>query len=165
MPQLPLNRPRIVAFVGEGVAAGVISASTSPGVRCSRVRSPAFGRRVGATVRKTLVGATCWSAEFVNEIPSPARQLFVFPTQTDDVSAFTARPPRALPTSAPCPPRSADIRRDHWSRVECFAVSISRSANCLSPQVRARADALAQVGVWLAREGRGAAVFIVAINR
>ena len=38
--------------------AASIRVSTSPGVRCSRVRSSAFGRRVGATVRKTSVGAT-----------------------------------------------------------------------------------------------------------
>jgi hypothetical protein len=59
----------------------------------------------------------------------------------------------------------AHIRDHHWSWVECFAASPSRSANCLSPQVCARADALAQVGVCLPREGRGAEVFIVAIDR
>ena len=48
--------------------AASIRASTSPGVRCSRVRSSAFGRGIGATVRKISVGATRSSAEFVNEI-------------------------------------------------------------------------------------------------
>jgi hypothetical protein len=81
-----------------------IKASTSLAVRCSRVRSSAFGLRVlnarepldswgldapstpvdasstvldDATVRKISVGATNLSAEFFNEIPLPARQLFV----------------------------------------------------------------------------------------
>ena len=40
--------------------AASIRVSTSPGVRCSRVRSSAFGRLVGATVRKTSVGAISW---------------------------------------------------------------------------------------------------------
>src|SRR5258707_10038798 len=63
--------------------AASISVSTSPGVRCSRVRGSTFDRRVGATVRKTSVGAISWSAEFVNEIPLPARQPFVVYPLTD----------------------------------------------------------------------------------
>ncbi len=50
---------------------------------CSRVRSSALGRRVGATVRKISVGAINWSAEFVNEIPLPARQLFVLHAKSE----------------------------------------------------------------------------------
>src|SRR5260370_15227324 len=48
---------------------GLDQASTSPTVRCSRARSSTFRRRVGATVRKILVDATNFSAEFFNDSP------------------------------------------------------------------------------------------------
>jgi hypothetical protein len=46
-------------------------ASTSPGVRCSRVRSSAFGRLPGATVRFTSVGATSLRCDFAMENSPP----------------------------------------------------------------------------------------------
>jgi hypothetical protein len=57
--------------------AASISRSTSLLVRCSRVRSSAFGGLVGVTVRFTLVGDTSRSFDFAKEIPSQATQLFV----------------------------------------------------------------------------------------
>jgi hypothetical protein len=51
--------------------AASISASTSPGVRCSRVRRSAFALRFGATVRFTSVGATTrrWDFAMQNRRP------------------------------------------------------------------------------------------------
>jgi hypothetical protein len=46
-------------------------ASTSPGVRCSRVRSSAFGRLTGATVRFTSVGVTSLRCDFATENGPP----------------------------------------------------------------------------------------------
>jgi hypothetical protein len=43
--------------------------------------------------------------------------------------------------------------------------SASRSASCLSPHARASSEALAHVGTWSGRGGRGAEAFIVAIER
>ena len=46
------------------VLAASISRSTSPAVRCSRVRSAALGRRNSATVRFTVADATSAKDEF-----------------------------------------------------------------------------------------------------
>src|SRR5712671_6811313 len=47
---------------------------TSPGVRCSRGRPSPYGRLVGATVRKTSVGATGFNADLSNGILAPENQ-------------------------------------------------------------------------------------------
>jgi len=64
--------PMTVAVSLRGLDQGVDLA----GCQCSRVLSSAFGRRVGATVRKISVGTTNFSAELSNEIPSPELELF-----------------------------------------------------------------------------------------
>ena len=50
-----------VAVAPRFLPAALISFSTSVSVRYSRVRSSAFGRRLGVTVRFTVVGAISFS--------------------------------------------------------------------------------------------------------
>jgi hypothetical protein len=59
-------------------------------------------------------------------------------------------------------PQTSIDRRPNPAR---YARSDRRSANCVSPQLRASSDATAQVGDWSAREGSGADVSMVAIDR
>jgi hypothetical protein len=46
-----------------------------------------------------------------------------------------------------------------------YARSDRRPANCFNPQLRASSDATAHVRAWSAREGSGADVSMVAIDR
>jgi hypothetical protein len=81
-----------------------IRASTSPGVRCSRVRSSAFGRRVGVTVRASYPYPTLknWCA-LNTTLPGQSR------------GRAGASPLTASPIVPACRPAYAADATCHWA--------------------------------------------------
>jgi hypothetical protein len=62
--------------VAVAVALGsIISLATSASVRYSRERSSAFGRRLGVTVRFSVVGSTSRRCDFPMTISSPCKSI------------------------------------------------------------------------------------------